>query len=208
MMRARLYVTVLSVAAATSLVVGTVISHGSDNHGPGEAAARQGVVYLLRQTASYEYKPFADQAAMLDAVDVSVVGKVDHLETAVVNDELDGQGALLVAIQPEELWKGSPATEAGLVYFAVPRPKNIEADVYRTALPAGTDVVLFGVVHPPATNFSSGDPGVTTYVPVPQGLYIDEPAAGLQNVWAEDLGSDGWPDTATIGELRDAALSD
>lgn len=207
-MRARLFVIVLAVAAATGLVLGAVASGSIGYHKPGEVAASQGAVHLLRQTASYEYNPFADPAAMLDAVDVSVVGKVDHLETAVVKDELDGQGALLVAIKPEEIWKGSPATESGLVYFAVPRPKNLDVATYETALPVGTEVVLFGVMHATATDFSSGDPGVTTYVPVPQGLFIAEPAAELENVWAEDAVSNEWADTNSIAELRNAALSD
>src|SRR4029453_8410773 len=128
-MRMRAFATVASVVLAT-LTAGCA-SNGADST---EAAARPEIVQMLRQTASYEYTPYASPRAMRDAVDVAVVGTVDHVAAAVVRDELNGQGALVVALRPTEVWKGMPETRSGLVYF-VARPNNIGVGVYRTALP-------------------------------------------------------------------------
>jgi hypothetical protein len=170
-----------------------------------DATAKPGIVQILRQTASYEYTPYASPRAMRDAVDVAVVGIVEHVAAAVVRDELNGQGALVVALRPTEVWKGVPETRSGLVYFVVPRPNNVGVDVYRTALPKGSRVVMFGVDHAPATDFTTGDPGVTTYVPVPQGLFLYGPA-GLENVWAEEAASGDWSGTGSLAGLRAAVL--
>jgi hypothetical protein len=170
-----------------------------------DATAKPGIVQILRQTASYEYTPYASPRAMRDAVDVAVVGIVEHVAAAVVRDELNGQGALVVALRPTEVWKGVPETRSGLVYFVVPRPNNVGVDVYRTALPKGSRVVMFGVDHAPATDFTTGDPGVTTYVPVPQGLFLYGPA-GLENVWAEEAASGDWAGTGSLAGLRAAVL--
>jgi hypothetical protein len=154
---------------------------------------------------SYEFAPYAGPAEMLDHSTVAVVGRVHHLQTAIVRDELDGRGALIVAIEPTEEWKGNAQAADGLVYFAVPRPKNLGLEAYEQAVPAGTEVVLFGGIHGPATDFASGDPGVTTYVPNPQGLFFAQRGSGLENVWAEDLMHE-WGDVHDLGSLRNATL--
>lgn len=166
-------------------------------------AKKPEIVQLLRQTMHYEYTPFATPRAMRDAVDVALVGTVEEISLAVVQDELNGQGALIVALRPSEVWKGKPAKRGDLVYFALPRPKNLGLDVYSTALPKGSQVALFGEHHPPATTFTSGDPGVTTYIPVPQGLFLYSPR-GLENVWAEEAPAGEWADTVTLAGLRAA----
>jgi hypothetical protein len=199
-MRMRAFATVACVVLAT-LTAGCA-SNGADST---EAAARPEIVQMLRQTASYEYTPYASPRAMRDAVDVAVVGTVDHVAAAVVRDELNGQGALVVALRPTEVWKGMPETRSGLVYFVVPRPNNRGVGVYRTALPKGSQVAMFGVDHPPATDFTTGDPGVTTYIPVPQGLFLYGPA-GLENVWAEEAVGGDWADTHSLAGLRATVL--
>lgn len=143
---------------------------------------------------------------MLDGVDLVFVGTVQDLSTAVVADELDGQGALLVGLRPEEVWKGTPETKDGLVYVSLPRPKNVELSTYEAALPAGTEFVFFGVVHPPSTRFATGDPGVTAYVPEAQGLYVAEPPSKLTNVWADDITTSEWASLDSVEDLRRAAL--
>ncbi len=170
------------------------------------AGTRPDFVQMLRQTSSYSYVPYVDPGAMLDGVDVVFVGTVQDLSTAVVADELDGQGALLVGLRPEEVWKGSPDTKDGLVYVSLPRPKNVELSTYEAALPAGTEFVVFGIVHPPSTRFSSGGPGVTAYVPEAQGLYVAERPSKLTNVWADDITSSEWAGLDSIEDLRKAAL--
>ena len=199
-MRMRAFATVACVVLAT-LTAGCAANEADS----ADAAANPGIVQMLRQTVSYEYTPYASPRAMRKAVDVAVVGTVDHIAAAVIRDELDGQGALVIALRPTEIWKGVPETRSGLVYFVVPRPKNVGVDVYRTALPKGSRIAMFGVDHPPATDFATGDPGVTAYVPVPQGLFLYG-SAGLENVWAEEAASGGWVGTGSLAGLRAAVL--
>ncbi len=134
-----------------------------------------------------------------------VVGRVHHLQAAVVKDEIDGRGALIVAIEPTEHWKGNARAADGLVYFALPRPKNLGTDAYEKAMPAGTEVVLFAGVHGPSTDFISGDPGVTTYVPDPQGLFVAEPGQRIENVWAQET-SQAWGNVDDLDSLRSATI--
>lgn len=170
------------------------------------AGARPGFVEMLRLTSSYSYVPYVDPKAMLDGVDVVFVGTVQNLSTAVVADELDGQGALLVGLRPAEMWKGAPETKGGLVYISLPRPKNVELSTYEAALPLGAEFVVFGVDHPPSTRFATGDPGVTAYVPEPQGLYVAEPPSKLTSVWADDITTSAWANVDSVEDLRAAAL--
>ena len=169
-------------------------------------AASPGFVEMLRVTSSYSYIPYADPKAMLDGVDVAFVGTVQNLSTAVVADELDGQGALLVGLKPAELWKGTPETKDGLVYISLPRPKNVDLSTYEAAVPIGTEFVVFGLDHPPSTRFATGDPGVTAYVPEPQGLYVADPPSKLINVWADDVTSSEWANIDSVDDLRAAVL--
>ena len=192
---------IASVSACSSDDPESAVS--SKDHG---AIHERGIVHLLRDTTSFRYTPYASPSAMLADVDIVVVGQVDHVATAIVADELDGTGALVVAVRPTEVWKGQPANKSGLIHFAVSRPKNLGLDVYKPALPAGTQVILFGVDHPPSTNFSSGDPGVATYTPVPQGLFLPDKVGELQNVWGQDTIGDEWAGTESLVGLRAAAL--
>ncbi|NUT35334.1 MAG: hypothetical protein HOV79_19955 [Hamadaea sp.] len=196
----RAIVTVAGVILATLTAAGC---SSAPEAPPAAPAKKPEIVQLLRQTMHFEYTPYANPAAMRDAVDVAVLGTVEDITLAVVADELNGQGALVVALRPTEVWKGKPAKRGDLLYFVLPRPKNLGIDVYDTALPTGSQVALFGVDHPPATQFTSGDPGVTTYVPVPQGLFLYGPS-GLENVWSEEAPAGEWAGTRTLDGLRDA----
>lgn len=183
-MRARVLVSTLLAAVIIGFALGLVPVGRDSGAGPPHAAPPTSVTALLRQTSSYEYTPYSGPAEMLAQSAVVVVGRVHHLQAAVVKDEIDGRGALIVAIEPTEHWKGNARAADGLVYFALPRPKNLGTDAYEKAMPAGTEVVLFAGVHGPSTDFISGDPGVTTYVPDPQGLFVAEPGQRIENVWA------------------------
>lgn len=110
-----------------------------------------------------------------------------------------------MAIEPTEHWKGNARAADGLVYFALPRPKNLGTDAYEKAMPAGTEVVLFAGVHGPSTDFISGDPGVTTYVPDPQGLFVAEPGQRIENVWAQET-SQAWGNVDDLDSLRSATI--
>lgn len=204
-MRARLLVSL----ALAAVVVGVVLGLARDVR-DGEAAAERAAVpssaaALLRQTVSYEYTPYSGPAEMLDQSAVAVVGRVHHLQAAVVKDAVDGRGALVVALEPTEQWKGDGRAADGLVYFSLPRPKNLGVGAYQRIMPAGTEVVLFGGVHAPSTDFVSGGPGVTTYVPDPQGLFVGQPGARIENVWAAEV-SRAWGDVDDVASLRRSAL--
>lgn len=204
-MRTRAYVLVLVTAVVVGVALGLVRGHGESEPAASEAALPKSGLELLRQTMSYEYKPYAGPAEMLDHSAVAVVGRVHHLQTAIVKDKLDGSGALIVAIDPTEEWKGDARAADRLVYFVLPRPKNLGLKTYEQAMPAGTEIVLFGGIHGPSTDFTSGDPGVTTYVPDPQGLFIAQADSTLENVWAEEL-TDELGDVYDLESLRDATL--
>lgn len=128
---------------------------------------------------------------MLDHSTVAVVGRVHHLQTAIVRDEVDGRGALIVAIDPTEEWKGNAQAADGLVYFAVPRPKNLGLETYEQAMPAGTRIVFFGGIHEPATDFASGDPGVTTYVPDRKACSLPSRVQDLRTCGPRNLRTNG-----------------
>jgi hypothetical protein len=204
-MRSRVLVAVLMAAVVVGMALGLAPANRDSDLGVERAAVPNSVTSLLRQTSSYEYTPYSGPAEMLDQSDVAVVGRVHHLQAAVVKDEIDGRGALVVALDPTEEWKGTGRAHDGFVYFALPRPNNLGVGAYRQVMPAGTEVVLFGGVHTPSTDFVSGDPGVTTYVPDPQGLFIAEPGAEIENVWANEV-AQAWGDIGDLDSLRTATL--
>lgn len=204
-MRPRLFVSVLVAAVVIGVAFGPVRDGRDSEPGARKAVVPKSLTAILRQTSSYEYTPYAGPAEMLDNSAVAVVGRVHHLQTAIVKDEVDGRGALIVAIDTTERWKGNANAPDGLVYFVLPRPKNLGLETYEQAMPAGTEIVLFGGVHPPSTDFASGDPGVTTYVPDPQGLFVARPGSRIENVWAEEVTHE-WGSVDDLDSLRKATL--
>jgi hypothetical protein len=162
------------------------------------------LVRLMRQTTSYEYEPYASPRAMLKDVDIALVGTVVSIKSALIADELNGQGAVIIGLQPRKIWKDDTARSGEVVYYYIQRPKNLGAAVYQRGLPAGTEVALFGFDAAKLVKFTQGDPGHTTYTPAPQGFLISGSDRGLVNVWAEGIESSGWKDIRSMADLEAA----
>ncbi len=177
---------------------------GRSSAGQPSASSVGELVSLLQQTTSYSFIAYPDPAAMLQDVDLAVVGAVTSVDAAMVADELDGQGAVIVGLETTEVWKDDPERAKGPVYFWFLRPKEFDIGMYREALPPGTEVILFGWEVADRVKFSSGAPDATIYDAAPQGLYLPVPADGLVNVWGEDIKDADWAGINTVGDLRKA----
>ncbi|GAA2431556.1 hypothetical protein GCM10010191_51710 [Actinomadura vinacea] len=158
----------------------------------------------MRKTTSFEYEPYASPRAMLKHVDIALVGTVVSVKPALIADELDGQGAVIVGLRPREMWKDAPARSGEVVYYYFDRPKNLAIGVYQRGLPVGTEISLFGFDAAKLVRFAQGDPGHRTYTPVPQGHLISGHDTGLVNVWAEDIASSGWKNIRSVADLKAA----
>jgi hypothetical protein len=155
----------------------------------------------VRETVHFQFIPFKDPGDMLRRVDVAVVGTVASVDRAAIVDELDGQGAALVAVQPQEVWKRSSAASSGLVYYLLNWPKDDSIDPIKQALPEGSKVVLFGSNIAGRIKLGEGRPGGTVYEPVPEGLWLEAERDGIANVWGEESTSK-WTTISTVEELR------
>lgn len=162
------------------------------------------LVRLMRLTTHYEYEPYASPRAMLKKVDVALVGTVVSVKPALIADELDGQGAIIVGLRPKEIWKDDSGRTGDVVHYYIQRPKNLGADVYRAGLPTGTEVALFGFDAANLAKFSKGDPGGKTYAAAPQGLMIADRDAELINVWGAEGESAPWKKIHTVKDLKAA----
>lgn len=139
---------------------------------------------------------------MLEAVQLVLVGHVVSVEAAVLKDEFDGQGAIVVGLEPEEVWKSSEKSASSTVtYYMFPRPKNIGVEKYRDGLESSNRVVIFADVSDVA--FLEGGPpkDKRTYETAWQGMFI-EADGRLINV--RESGEEGWPDIDSFEELRTA----
>ncbi len=172
--------------------------------GPPTASSVGELVSLLQQTTSYSFIAYPNPAAMLREVDLAVVGTVSSVDAAMIADELDGQGAVIVGLETTEVWKDDPDRTGEIVYYWFHRPKDFDVGMYRAALPLGTEVVLFGFDMNSRTRFSSGAPNATVYDPAPQGLYLPVQGDGLVNVWGEHIEDADWAGIRTVEDLRKA----
>lgn len=158
---------------------------------------------LLLGCVIYEYEPFAHPSELMASADITVVGDVVSVDSANIGDDLEGQGAAIVGLRPTEWWRDDPDRTGDTVYFALQRPKNFDAEIYRYALPLGTRVVLFG--HDMHQTFTEGDPGATVYDPGPQGLLIDYTFDRSVKVCsAVDVAASEWPEIKSVDDLRAA----
>lgn len=162
------------------------------------------LVRLMRQTTSFEYDPYATPRAMLKDVDIALVGTVVSVRPAIIDDELDGQGAVIVGLQPREIWKDDGGRSGKVVFYYFQRPKNLGISVYQRGLPVGTEVSLFGFDAANLVKFAHGGLGHTTYAPAPQGHLITDGGTGLVNVWAEDHHTDSWKNIRNVADLKAA----
>lgn len=164
------------------------------------------LVKLLRQTASYNYEPYDSPTAMLNTVDIALVGRVASVDPAMLNGEMEDHGAVVVGLDPTEVWKDDPNQSGEVVHFYFPRPKNVDIELYREGLPTGTQVVLFGTaITDDIESFAEGDPGGIVYAPDPQGYYIANAEDRLVSIWAEEITTnEHWPNIDSIDDLREA----
>lgn len=164
------------------------------------------LVKLLRQTQSFDYDPYPTPTAMLSAVDIALVGTVASVDAAMLNGEGENLGAVVVGLEPTEMWKDDPNRSGDVIHFYFSRPTNLDIELYRDGLPTGTQVVLFaGAVTDDIDSFAEGDPGGIVYGPTPQGYYIANADDRLVNIWADDITTSGdWPNIDSIADLREA----
>lgn len=154
------------------------------------------LVMHLRDTSSARYEPFGATKDMLADADVAIMGEVVSVDLAMIRNEFDGQGGVVVGLRPLESWKEAKGEPSELTYFVVRRAKNVGVEPFRAGLPVGHRVAIFGYVSD--VQFVEGDPGQPVLEPAPQGLFI-ETDAGLENVYAP--GADGWPEIKTMNDL-------
>lgn len=200
----------LALASCSSTSADTAADTAAKNAG-GHSAEKAADVHstsdlvrLMRQTTSFEYDPYATPRAMLKDVDIALVGTVASVRPAIIDDELDGQGAVIVGLQPREIWKDDSGRSGKVVYYYFQRPKNLGISVYQRGLPIGTEVSLFGFDAANLVKFAHGGLGHTTYAPAPQGHLITAGSTGLVNVWAEDAHSDSWKNIHSVADLKAA----
>lgn len=164
------------------------------------------LVSLIRQTVSYDYEPFATPAALLDDAGISVLGRIDHVDGALVDDGVEETGAVIVALSVDETWKDDPARSSDLVYYLIRRPTNLDVSLYRQALSRGTRVTMFG--YQGVEELTEGDPGDVFYDPAPQGLIIEISPSETINVWGAEVDTAGWSGVDTISDLRAATVGE
>ena len=186
------------------LSLGATFLAGCSNDGSesSEARSTNSVVRLIRDTSSARFEPYSTPTDMLEAVQLVLVGHVVSVEAAVLKDEFDGQGAIVVGLEPEEVWKSSEKSASSTVtYYMFPRPKNIGVEKYRDGLESSNRVVIFADVSDVA--FLEGGPpkDKRTYETAWQGMFI-EADGRLINV--RESGEEGWPDIYSFEELRTA----
>lgn len=167
----------------------------------GRADPSAALVAHLRDTSSARYEPFETPKDMLSDADVAIMGEVVSVELAMIRNEFDGQGGVVVGVRPLEVWKEAKGEPAELTYFVVRRAKNVGVEPFRAGLPVGHNVAIFGYTSD--VQFIEGDPGQPILEPAPQGLFI-ETDAGLANVYAP--GDDGWPEIKTMKDLAASIL--
>lgn len=200
----------LVAAASMAIVLAGCSSGGAGgddaNTGAGDVDidSTADLVELMRKTTSFEYDPYPTPGDMLEAVDIALVGEVVSVDPALQEmEEGPPIGAVLVGLQPSELWKDDAAQSGDVVYYWFTRPTNLDIGLYQEGLPEGTEVVLFG--HDATDNVSFTDSGVKLdnyYSADPQGYFIEEAEDRLVNVWAADIASSEWGGISNIDDLR------
>lgn len=160
---------------------------------------------LLRNTVSYSYHPYETPNDMLEAADVVISGEIVSVDTALIADDLESAGAVIVGVRPSEEVKRTFGDPGDVVHYWIDRPKNLDAAVYQEALPLGTRVVLFGMETKTSsdTRFVTPVPS-TVFTPDPQGLFLAAPGDELVSVWAGGTGR--WPESQSPQELLDEAV--
>jgi len=210
--------------AAALLTAGCGTTTSAQSHAPSEAHAAASVhadnhaaasvhadnpaelADFIRATVHYDYEPVKSPAVLRKQADVAVVGTVASVDSALQKTDAENTGVVLVSLKVEETWKRDAAGEAGLVTYVIPRPTNIDAGVYRDALPVGTRIALFGT-HAVESLLTEKPVGVV-YDPAPQGLIFETGPGRAVNVWGEEASATGWRNVHSIAELRSATLSE
>lgn len=154
--------------------------------------------------AAADYDPYPNPRAMLRDVPIAIVGEVVSVDAALLQYEMEPQGATIVGIQPREVWKDDPARTTDIVYFELYRPREFDIDRYRDALPTGTQIALFGHHIPEPMEYIEGDPGDLVYAPSPQGLFVYDADARAAHIWNLDRGPAEWPEINNLADLRAA----
>ena len=186
-----------NVAAVIACLV--LMSGCSGEDVPRTSAERLSVV---KSTAHFSYTAYKDPIEMLSKVDIAVVGTIKSVGRIIIDDELNDHGGALVTVEPREVWKRPPGL-TGPVYYLLNWPKASSLDPLESALPAGSEVVLFGESTVGRIKLGAGRPTGTVYEPVPEGLWLGTDAADIANVWGEDSQS-AWTAIDSVDELRRA----
>ena len=181
----------------------TTLPRGS-TQGPFAERSPLDALTLLRNTVSFSYTGLASPAELLQVSDVALVGEITSVDAALLKTEMEPHGAVIVGLTPTEVWKDEYAPSE-TVYYWFDRPKNLNAAVYREALPLGTEVVLFADRN---GTFDSarflGKVPAQILSPYPQGLFLATGAGTIESVWAD---MDDWPEWSTVSTLDDLRTS-
>lgn len=183
-----------------SVIAGLVLMSGcSGEEAPRTSAERMSVV---RSTAQLSYIAYEGPAEMLSKVDIAVVGTIKSVGRIIIDDELDDHGGALITVEPHEVWK-RPTGSTGPVYYLLNWPRESSLEQLESALPEGSEVVLFGESTAGRITLGAGRPTGTVYEPVPEGLWLSSDSGGISNVWGE-YSTSPWTAIDSVDELRRA----
>lgn len=172
---------------------------------PSSSITQSGSFEFIRSTVSFDFSPAASPAAVEENVDLALSGEVTALEPALIQDDVEQIGAVLVSLKPQSVWKADGTATPSQVQFLLRRPTNVGVGQFEAELPVGSQMALLGytsnlkVVGRP----TSAGP---VFEPDPQGFLVESQSGGLVNVWGEDESqTDAWERVETLDAL-DRAL--
>ena len=144
---------------------------------------------IMQRTYHADYDPIASPELAADGADVVVKGRIisvrDGRSVSLAGDAPDHY--VTFAIKPEQVLREDPNRVGDLVYFELPRPDNLGADVFSNSIPSGLQVTLFGYrVDESVGTVTVGDdgrePGSTLYRSGAQGLFTQAAGRRLESV--------------------------
>lgn len=188
-----------AVAALTSALVLAGCQAGAPTPKPMEELD---ALDLMRKTVSHGYSPYHTPREMFLDADVALVGEVESVDVALIEDPEEKQGAVIVGLRPVEEWKGTDGAHGDAVYYWFDRPTDLGAATYREVLPQGTTVVLFALDAATSSDvrFATQVPD-KVFAPLPQGMFLADTSGEIESVWADDEYATSW-NIQTVDDIR------
>ena len=193
---------VAAAVAAATITLSSCADGGSDKATAPKiprAEAQRDLVQQLRAGISFEYVPFATPSDAKRDADAVLVGRVQSVQPALMNNEVGVEGTAIVELVPTKVWKsGKPSSEP--IRVLVYRARNAPIEPYQQALPEGTQIVVFGYLRE-GIDFAGDTPDGAAYELAPQSLHLPV-GDKLVNVWGAETG--GWPGIDSVEDFEEA----